>query len=250
MRTGSTRVGTPPRPIAVVLAAVTLVACGDGAEPGGGGAPADTARPDGTPHAVVDSGAAAVEDTIGPGQYAFVCADGHVFGAEVADDSVTLELGAREVSLPRVPAASGTRYERGDTLFWSRGPEALLRAEELHEGCQGERAADSWEKARLLGIEYRGLGQEPGWILDIHPDRWIRYIGDYGETRFLMPPAEPARDGATLRYHTETAEHTLTAVIREEPCRDAMSGHPFDYTVHITVDGRQLRGCARRLSGP
>lgn len=239
------RVSRPAWPIGLGVLAAVVVACGGGSNgtdrgaEGGGAAPGDTATAD-----------AATVDSLAPGTYAYMCPDGPVFSATVEGDSASLEIGIREVTLARVPAASGARYEGSDVVFRSRGSEATLQVgASVHRACEGVAASSPWEKAELLGIEFRALGQEPGWILDIHPDRWIRYIGDYGETRLLLPPVDPVGDSAgTLTYRAETEAHALTAVIREEPCRDAMSGHAFSHTVAITVDGRQLRGCGRRLA--
>lgn len=232
---------------------VAVVACGGESGPGrdAGAEPGDSpvAEPADSPAARPDSPAGAVAgDTVEPGMYAYTCPDGTVFGVELGRDTAIVEVGIRSDTLSRVPA-SGVRYEGDGVSFRRQGSEAALTVGvDEHSGCDAAAASSAWEKARLLGIEFRALGQEPGWILDIHPDRWIRYIGDYGETRLLMPPVDPVRDSAGTRtYRTGTESDTLTAVIREEPCRDAMSGRPFSHTVTITVDGRELRGCGRPL---
>jgi uncharacterized membrane protein len=85
--------------------------------------------------------------------------------------------------------------------------------------------------------------------VDVNPGRWIRYIGDYGETRWVLPPVEPVADSASVTYRTESEDHTLTVEFRRALCHDAMSGRPFDYTVTLQVDGRVLEGCGRRLRG-
>lgn len=186
-----------------------------------------------------------------PGTYVYACDDGYTFAVDVAGDSATLELVTREQPLPRAPAASGVRYEAGDVVFWAQGREAMLDAgPNQHRDCQATRVESPWEKARLLGIELRALGQEPGWIVDVRPDRWIRYFGDYGETRIAFPPAAPLRDSASITYTTAAGEHALEVIFRRTPCRDAMSGQPFEFTVSLRVDGRTLDGCGSRLQGP
>lgn len=186
-----------------------------------------------------------------PGTYVYACRDGYTFAVDVAGDSATLELVTREQTLHRVPAASGARYEAGDLVFWAQGAEAMLDAGPgQHRDCHAARAESPWDKARLLGIELRALGQEPGWIVDVHPDRWIRYLGDYGETRLAFPPAPPRRDSASITYSAEAGDHALEIVFRRTPCRDVMSGQPFEYTVSLRVAGRMLDGCGRRLQQP
>jgi hypothetical protein len=40
--------------------------------------------------------------------------------------------------------------------------------------------------ARARGALFRGLGQEPGWHLEIHPER-IVMVYQYGERRVVVP---------------------------------------------------------------
>jgi heat shock protein HslJ/uncharacterized membrane protein/membrane-bound inhibitor of C-type lysozyme len=187
-----------------------------------------------------------------PGTYVFTCPDGMRFAAAFRDDSVTLDLGVRSVALPRVVSASGTRYESDNVLFHARGGEALLRiAQQEHRECGGARIDDPWERARALGVQFRAVGQEPGWVLEIAPDRGIRFIGDYGRTRIAAPVPEPrTRADGTLVYDARSEAHHLVAEIREAACRDAMSGEPFSHTVTVRFDGNSLRGCGRDVTAP
>lgn len=219
-----------------------------------GGAPDHGEAPEGqgaegpaTDRPAIEAGA----DTLAPGTYVFTCPDGFAFAASIDPDSARVELVLREDTLPRAPSASGARYAAGDLVFWSHGSEARLEVgSDVYRGCRARAASSPWEKAALLGVELRALGQEPGWILDIHPERWIRYIGDYGETRVVFPPVRPEVEGDTLTFRTGAGGHTLEAVVRRAPCRDAMSGHAFTHTVTVRVGGRELHGCGRRLRDP
>ncbi|HSJ25687.1 MAG TPA: hypothetical protein VK929_13515 [Longimicrobiales bacterium] len=103
-----------------------------------------------------------------------------------------------------------------------------------------------WNAARDRGAAWRGLGQEPGWTVEIHADS-IVYVGDYGEHNVTMPAPEPVRDGSRITWHATTASADLRVVFEELPCTDIMSGQEFHWTVTLTIDGRELRGCGRRL---
>lgn len=106
---------------------------------------------------------------------------------------------------------------------------------------------DPWEAARARGIEYRALGQEPGWYLEIDEGVSMRLVYDYGERDATTPAPRPSReDGATV-YHAATDAHDLRVVVEERPCSDVMSGLPFPDTVTVTIDGRSYRGCGRDL---
>lgn len=105
-----------------------------------------------------------------------------------------------------------------------------------------------WDSARAQGVDFRAVGQEPGWMLDIYQRDTIKLIWDYGERAAAFPLVEPTypQEGAT-RYATQSGGQALEVTIRRLPCQDAMSGESFPATVDITIDGRALNGCGRTL---
>ncbi|HYD86531.1 MAG TPA: hypothetical protein VEA80_03585 [Vitreimonas sp.] len=106
----------------------------------------------------------------------------------------------------------------------------------------------SWEGARAAGVDFRAVGQEPGWILDIYTERRMRLVWDYGESAAdfpLTPPTYP-QEGAT-RYEAAQNGRTLAVTIRRAPCQDAMSGAPYPSTVEVVIDGRTLNGCGKSV---
>lgn len=111
-------------------------------------------------------------------------------------------------------------------------------------------SVDPWREARDRGATFRGLGQEPGWIVEFYPSEGrIHVLADYGELEFDAPLPEPETDpdtGARI-YRTSIGDHVLTVTIRDETCYDGMSGFQFPRTVLLAIDGRQLRGCGRPL---
>ena len=50
----------------------------------------------------------------------------------------------------------------------------------------------------------RALGQEPGWLLEIRPDREIDFSYDYGEKRVSTPVPVPEMSGRQTVYHAVT----------------------------------------------
>jgi putative lipoprotein len=105
-----------------------------------------------------------------------------------------------------------------------------------------------WAEARAAGVDFRAVGQEPGWMLDIYTQDRIRLLWDYGEHVADFPLTGPAypQEGAT-RYETRAGGRMLTIVIRRFPCQDAMSGEAYPAAVDIVIDGRELSGCGRSV---
>lgn len=106
----------------------------------------------------------------------------------------------------------------------------------------------AWDAARAAGVDFRGIGQEPGWMLDIYQRDRIALVWDYGENSATFPLTAPSspQEGAT-RYDTHADGRTAQITIRRFPCQDAMSGEAFPSTVEVVIDGRALNGCGRSV---
>lgn len=104
-----------------------------------------------------------------------------------------------------------------------------------------------WHKAKLRGVAFRAVGQEPGWLLEITNGEEVLLVTDYGSTRTSMPYVEPVvyREERRTQYILE-AYNTIVE-IRGELCTDTMSGESFEVTVTIIQTDRELQGCGRAL---
>jgi uncharacterized membrane protein len=106
----------------------------------------------------------------------------------------------------------------------------------------------SWDGARAAGVDFRAVGQEPGWIVDVYTQNRIVALLDYGETLIELPRTEPTYPvEGTTRYETQGGGHTASITIRRAPCEDAMSGQPYPSIVEVVIDGRTLQGCGRSV---
>lgn len=121
-------------------------------------------------------------------------------------------------------------------------------AQEATSPAQALAQMPTWETARAAGVDFRAVGQEPGWIVDIYTQDRIVALLDYGATRLEFPRGEPAypAEGAT-RFQAQGEGHTLSITYRRAPCEDAMSGQAYPATVELVVDGRTLSGCGRSV---
>jgi putative lipoprotein len=106
----------------------------------------------------------------------------------------------------------------------------------------------SWEAARAAGVDFRAVGQEPGWMIDIYTRGIIQFVWDYGESYAAFAVAEPTypQEGST-RYQAHSDGRSLVVTIRRAPCEDSMSGEDFPASVEVVIDGRTLSGCGRSL---
>jgi putative lipoprotein len=107
---------------------------------------------------------------------------------------------------------------------------------------------DPWVEASGRGIDFRAVGQEPGWYLEIDNEHVMHLVYDYAERTATTPVPAPVVSSEGVSYTAVTDAHRLAVVIEPRPCSDAMSGQPFPSTVTVTIDGRTLRGCGRSLT--
>jgi len=146
----------------------------------------------------------------------------------------------RARGVARVEEGPGTPYAGDRLVVRNRGPD--VRVEVDGDTLRGCAPASVWREARRRGVVFRGLGQEPGWHLEVRADS-LRFVGDYGERTMRVPRSSVTVD----RSEEQTAyrSESLDVLIAPEPCTDGMSGAHFERTVTVTVEGDTYRGCGR-----
>lgn len=152
------------------------------------------------------------------------------------DDHARLRVDGETIDLHPAVAASGARFEaKGDpgTFFWSKGNTALV-------GLQGELLPECVPAVPAEPEPFSASGNEPGWTLQLNGGQ-IRLSLDYGtrEIETALPP--PQQDDGATRYVLPDADITVT--VREQLCRDDMTGMPHPASVVVETDERRLQGC-------
>ncbi len=103
-----------------------------------------------------------------------------------------------------------------------------------------------WHKAKLRGVSFRAVGQEPGWLLEIRNGEEILLVTDYGQNKKAYPYVAPREDKAA-RQSLFQVDADTSVLIEGKPCSDTMSGEKFQSTVTVTAGGKTLKGCGRAL---
>ena len=179
----------------------------------------------------------------------FECEDQSSFVARAEDGHVWLFLEDVTVNLPRRPSASGEKYQSTAYLFWSKGSGALLETTGgKRRQCTNNPARAIWEAARLNGVDFRAVGNEPGWSLELGEDL-LALETDYGASRyeFRTPQADVTVDAKLTRYQVTENGQEFLLELKGQRCTDTMSGETFPTRVSATLNGRVLRGCGRAL---
>jgi uncharacterized membrane protein len=104
-----------------------------------------------------------------------------------------------------------------------------------------------WHRAKLRGVAFRAIGQEPGWLLEITNGTEILLVTDYGQNRNSYPYVEPVVYQEERRTQYVLESDGVTVEIRGQRCSDIMSGEEFEVSVSIIMTDRRLEGCGRAL---
>ena len=107
---------------------------------------------------------------------------------------------------------------------------------------------DPWEEAKSRGIDFRAVGNEPGWFLEIDNEKWMRLLYAYGERQATVPVTTPVTTAGTTRIESSGGGHALKVEITAGPCSDGMSDQSYPLSVTVEIDGTPLRGCGRALA--
>lgn len=192
--------------------------------------------------------------SIAPSQaktYVYECPDRYDFVVSIEGDQAWLFLPEKTIQLPRVPSASGEKYSDKQTIFWSKGSESRLELRaQNHIACKNNRAKAIWEHAKLKGVDFRALGNEPGWTLELVGDDTIIFSHFYDKINkyvFIKPVPEVDQVVRKTVYKVKNKEHELSVTISGTPCQDSMSGESFESSVTVRLDGKLFNGCGKAL---
>ena len=170
------------------------------------------------------------------------------FIARTGPGEMAVWLEDRYLILSREYSASGEKYVESDVTFWVEGDDALLIIGNQEFGdCELAPHRVPWEDARRRGVDFRAVGNEPGWYLEIQHDRHILFVGDYGMNRtlFLSPTQDTV--GVLTIYTANMDKKELRVEVLDELCTDTMKGDTFASQVTVYLDKKSYKGCGSSL---
>ena len=109
---------------------------------------------------------------------------------------------------------------------------------------------DVWQKAEEDGIQFRAVGNEPGWMVEVRDDKKIKFVNDYGDLEIKAPVDDlwlgPA--GEDKIYYVENDVIQFQVIIMKKSYQDTMSGENFPYQVRIVFPNKSYVGGGRLLA--
>jgi len=178
--------------------------------------------------------------------YVFVCDEQTSYTVRASGAKAWVFRPQGTLMLPAVPAGTGAKYTDGAFVLWIDGQQAQLgESGSALQQCRNDGRRAVWEKAKLDGADFRAVGNEPGWNLEILAGSRIVLVADYGASRVERPLPQPMIDQQARITRWDAGELIVEVIGRS--CRDSMSGESFEATVVVTWGEQTLRGCGRAL---
>ena len=175
--------------------------------------------------------------------YVFICPEKieYVVRANETEAWVFLPGGSLRLS-----AKAPGSYSDGSFDLRITGDQAQLGStgSQLRE-CRNDRRRAIWEKAKLDGADFRAIGNEPPWVLEMQEQSRVVLVTDYGAKRveIPLPLQKEDRDARTTQWIADDFQLKIIA----RPCIDSMSGEVFESTVIFNFEDQTFLGCGRAL---
>ncbi len=172
------------------------------------------------------------------------------FVVEILDQQARMKLPDFTGSIPRVPSASGNKYQGNNITFWMKGQDAVLEyGNKSYKDCRNNSQRAVWEAARLRGVDFMAMGNEPGWSMEIAGNS-VLLVSDYGSSRYRIDNAERTTDqqarATVYRGHDQGKEIGVT--LESKACNDTMADTSYETTVTVRLGEQTLYGCGRALN--
>jgi membrane-bound inhibitor of C-type lysozyme len=181
--------------------------------------------------------------------YVWYCADGQklVMRNLFREQAVAIDFHDGTRRLDQTISASGVRYADTVTVFWTKGSAATLeRQGKPAVKCEERRAESLVEDARVRGVSFRAIGNEPGWTLEIGPASRISWTTNYGELRYDFDQSQLATAGDATTYTAQQGTNTIKVTVKAERCVDDGEVE-YDHSATVEFEGQSYRGCGLEL---
>jgi uncharacterized membrane protein len=181
--------------------------------------------------------------------FVFECDTGDSFVANLRNGKAWVFLPSQTIALERTSSRTGKQYSDGATLLsFSESGVHLDTPDDIYRNCINNRAKAIWEDAKLRGIDFKAMGNEPGWYLEISEKNKARFIRNYGNSKdefLLAPPLTNQTTGKTT--YTSLDNPSALILLELQPCNDTMSGESFPTRVIVRFAEQEYHGCGRAL---
>lgn len=181
--------------------------------------------------------------------FVFYCENDYRFVTHIEGDRAWLFLPSETLALMLVSPGVFEAKNHFFRIDEERQTAVLMKGDGVSYQCKNNRREAIWEHAKLNGADFRAVGNEPCWNLEISAGSRAVLVTEYGEKqyRFDFISPQPDQKTQTAVYISRSADPRIILKIKPSSCADPMSGEAFESTVEVDLGGKILRGCGRAL---
>ena len=112
--------------------------------------------------------------------YVFVCKNQSIYSVHTTATKAWVFRPEGTPTLSSMPVEEGALYSDGSFKLWIKGQTAESgEIGDILLTCHNDRRRAIWEKAKLDGANFRAVGNEPGWNLEIRGKIRFFLVTDY-----------------------------------------------------------------------
>jgi|LGOV01.1.fsa_nt_gb putative lipoprotein len=179
--------------------------------------------------------------------FVYNCSDNYNFVVKVEQEEAWLFLPSKTVKATQRKSASGAKFSVDNIVYWSKGYEATLDDGKKKYRCKNDGIAATFERAKLNGVAFRAIGNEPGWILEITSDKEVLFLTNLGQDKTYFEVIDKFSDSTSTEYEMRSENNVLHVRIENRCCQDTMVDRVYESTVYINFDGVNMKGCGKAL---
>lgn len=137
---------------------------------------------------------------------------------------------------------------KGDSLFATKISGILLNDSGKYLLTRHQLAAGQpvWNKKKLKGIDFVGMGNEPFWNVEIIGTRVSFKLVDWKKPIYASM-GEMEKNVDSTAYYLQTANKKWSLKILPHLCSDGMSDFIYEYQVEVNYEGTIYKGCGIKL---
>jgi uncharacterized membrane protein len=115
-----------------------------------------------------------------------------------------------------------------------------------------EPTSDLLQQKINAGIEFYGIGQEPGWSLNMDMENMFSFKS-YDGVEMNTPPVAGVKEGGVTLYRMQVELGEMIITLVEMECTDVMSGQKFPFQVRVSIKRgvdsvfTEYEGCGKML---
>jgi len=179
--------------------------------------------------------------------FVYNCNNNYNFVAELKNNEAWLFLPSKTVQVNKVESSSDVVYSSKKISYMHKGSKSTLTVDKKVYNCSNDAIAATFEKAKLSGVAFRAIGNEPGWILEMTLDKEVVLLTSLGTVRTNFTVVEKFSDGYSMEYKMKSTHNTLFVRIEKRACKDTMVDRTYESMVYINFDGVNMQGCGKAL---